>query len=75
MKMKMARTNIEWVAQVSLLRPGCSVGPISQEKPRSQKRDLGHPLKVWRLQLDFLAERTRISHFALLARTTCPVFL
>ena len=24
MKMKMARTNIEWVAQVSLLRPGCS---------------------------------------------------
>jgi hypothetical protein len=23
MKMKIARTNIEWVAQVSLLRPGC----------------------------------------------------
>jgi hypothetical protein len=32
---------------------GVPVGPISQEKPRSQKRDLGHPLKVWRSQLIF----------------------
>ena len=39
----MAR-NVEWV-----FRPGS----ISEEKPRSQKRDLGHPLKVWRLQLYF----------------------
>jgi hypothetical protein len=23
-------------------------GSICEEKPRSQKRDLGHPLKVWR---------------------------
>jgi hypothetical protein len=30
----MARTKVEWVAQVSKARPG-------------------HPLKVWRLQLDF----------------------
>jgi len=38
-------TNIEWVAQVSLLRPGflLAIGPAGI--PRSQKRDLGHPLK------------------------------
>ena len=30
---------MEWVAQVSLLRPGIS----SSRTPRSQKRDLGHP--------------------------------
>jgi len=45
----MARTNAEWewVAQVSLLRPGVfRLGPLCEEKPRSQKRDLGHPLKV-----------------------------
>jgi hypothetical protein len=26
------------------------LGPTCEEKPRSQKRDLGHPLKVWSLQ-------------------------
>jgi hypothetical protein len=52
-KMKMARTNLEWVAQVSLLRPGCSGRTDFSGETRSQKRDLGHPLKVWRLQLDF----------------------
>jgi hypothetical protein len=26
-----------------------AVGPTSEEKPRSQKRDLGHPLIVWRV--------------------------
>ena len=41
------RQNFKWVAQVSLLRPGFSgIGDLSAE-PRSQKRDLGHPLKVW----------------------------
>ncbi len=39
----MAR-NVEWV-----FRPG----PICEEKHRSQMRDLGHPLKVWKLQLSF----------------------
>jgi hypothetical protein len=37
------------------------VGPISQEKPRSQNRDLGHPLEVWRLQLDFRQRDLRFS--------------
>jgi hypothetical protein len=32
------------------LRPGCSVMTDSEEKPRSQNRDLGHPLIVWNLQ-------------------------
>src|SRR5271165_3762213 len=42
----LARTNIEWVAQVSLFRPGYSgQDPFVSRKPRSQKRDLGHPLK------------------------------
>jgi hypothetical protein len=27
------------------------LGPIARRKPRSQKRDLGHPLKVWRSHL------------------------
>jgi hypothetical protein len=42
--------NIKWVAQVSIFRPGCSGQDHCEEKPRSQKRDLGHPLKVWSLQ-------------------------
>jgi hypothetical protein len=37
----MGRTNNEWV-----FRPK----PICEEEPRSQKRDLGHPLKVWKSQ-------------------------
>jgi hypothetical protein len=32
---------------------------------------MGHPLKVWRLQLDFRLEHARISYLALLATTTC----
>jgi hypothetical protein len=32
---------------------GVPAGTHFREKPRSQKRDLGHPLKVWRLQIDF----------------------
>jgi hypothetical protein len=27
------------------------LGPICEEKPKSQERDLGHPLKVWKGQL------------------------
>jgi hypothetical protein len=45
----LTRTHVEWVAHVSLLRPGF-LGwgeTICEEKPRSQKRDLGHPLNVW----------------------------
>jgi hypothetical protein len=49
--MKIAQLNNEWVAQVSLLRPGCSGMTDSEEKTRSQNRDLGHPLIVWNLQL------------------------
>ena len=30
---------------------GVPARTICEEKPRSQKRDLGHPLKVWSLQL------------------------
>ena len=33
--------------QVSLLRPGFSGITISSEKPRSQRRDLGHPLNAF----------------------------
>ena len=33
-KMKMPRTNIKWVAQVSLLRPGCSgQDPFARRNP------------------------------------------
>src|SRR5580658_899575 len=86
----MARTNIGWVAQVSILRPGYFGRTISEEKPRSQNRDLGHPLThclaptlfVWqRLSLEAppsplssRPERTRISYFAADARTTGAVF-
>jgi hypothetical protein len=35
---------IEWVAQVSILRPGFPDQGHCEEKPRSQNRDLGHPL-------------------------------
>jgi hypothetical protein len=41
-KLKWRERMVEWVAQF---------GPLCKEKPSSQKRDLGHPLKVWRLQL------------------------
>jgi hypothetical protein len=55
----MARMIIEWVAQVSLLRPGCSgLAPICEEKPRSHNRDLGHPLKVWRFAACFSTEKS-----------------
>jgi len=41
----LAGTNVEWVAQVSLLRPEViPPRPICEGKPGSQKRDLGHPL-------------------------------
>jgi hypothetical protein len=32
---------------------GVAARTDSEEKPRSQNRDLGHPLKVWRLQFVF----------------------
>jgi hypothetical protein len=35
---------VEWVAQVSIFRPGFSRQIGSTETPRSQNRDLGHPL-------------------------------
>jgi hypothetical protein len=41
---EMARTKIKWVAQVSLLRHGFSRKRVLAGIPRSQKRDLGHPL-------------------------------
>ena len=73
--MKLLRTNIEWVAQVSLLRPGFLLanGP-GRNKERSvvegpavpstrNHSNLGHPSP--------LVIPTRISYFALLATTTC----
>jgi hypothetical protein len=51
---KLQPPDYEWVAQVSLLRPGCFGQDICEEKPRSQKRDLGHPPNI------------RLRHFHLL---------
>ena len=43
----MTRTKVEWVAQVSLLRPGCSGQDPFAEKTQVSKRDLGHPIEVF----------------------------
>jgi hypothetical protein len=48
--MKMARTN----------KVGAPVLTHCAEKPRSQKRDLGHPLNVWRLQFVFATKRLAV---------------
>jgi len=48
----MARTNFEWVAQVSFFETW--VFPARTHlrgETQVSKRDLGHPLKVWRLQV------------------------
>ena len=50
---KMTPTNIKRVAQVSLLRPGCSSLHLPPGSEFAQKRDLGHPLKVSKLQFVF----------------------
>jgi hypothetical protein len=39
----MTRRNIRWVAQVSILRPGCCGQHRRRGEPSSPKRDLGHP--------------------------------
>jgi hypothetical protein len=66
-KLKMLRTNVEWVAQVSILRPGLfGCDPFCEEKPRSQNRDPGHPLKSGGLQL-FFDRAHQTSYVALLA--------
>jgi hypothetical protein len=49
------------VAQVSILRPGCSGRIICEEKPRSQNRDLGHPLNIWRVQLVIVPSLTGLA--------------
>jgi hypothetical protein len=47
-------TIIEWVAQISILNLGVLLANRSRpEYPGLKKRDLGHPLKVWKLQLFF----------------------
>jgi hypothetical protein len=45
-KMTLQPLRFEWVAQVSLLRPGFIPVTGSTETPRSQQRDLGHPLNI-----------------------------
>jgi hypothetical protein len=50
--MKMARTHVEWVAQVSLLRPGFLPANESQpEHPGLKSVDLGHPLNYDRIAI------------------------
>jgi hypothetical protein len=41
------------------LRSGRDDNFVARIKPRSQKRDLGHPLEVWKLQ--FIFERAKRS--------------
>jgi hypothetical protein len=56
----MERTNIEWVGQVSLLRPGFfSQMGLGRKTQVSQKRDLAHPLEVWGLRL-ILTKRSAV---------------
>jgi hypothetical protein len=46
-KMKLARAKNEWVAQVSLLRPGFlgrRVNPFTRRNPGLKSETLGHPL-------------------------------
>jgi hypothetical protein len=57
----MRRKNIEWVAQVSPLRPGCY--------------GLLHAAGNNNRPLSSRPKRTRISYFAVPAATTCAVFL
>jgi hypothetical protein len=45
-KIKLQPPDFEWVAQVSLLRPGFLLRNRSYRTPRSQKRELGHPLNI-----------------------------
>jgi hypothetical protein len=50
-KMKMAPTNVEWVAQVSLLRPGFLPQMGLSRNTQVSKARPGHPLNIWRLDL------------------------
>jgi hypothetical protein len=44
---KLQSPRLEWVARVSILRPGFLFAKwVAAEKPRSQNRDLGHPLNI-----------------------------
>jgi hypothetical protein len=70
-KMKMARTNIEWVAQVSLLRPGCSGRTDFSGETQVSKSRPGPPTQSLEVAACFSTERTRISYFALVATSTC----
>jgi len=57
--MKMARTNIEWVAQVSLLRPGCSGRTdFSGETQVSESRP-GPPTQSLEVAACFSTEESR----------------
>jgi hypothetical protein len=56
-KMKMARTNIEWVAQVSLLRPGCSGRTDFSGETQVSKARPGPPTQSLEVAACFSTER------------------
>jgi hypothetical protein len=74
--------NLEWVAQVSLLRPGFLPGKsVLPKHPGLRSETWATHSKRGRLSGSALSplssrpKRTRISYFAALARTTCAVSL
>jgi hypothetical protein len=57
--MKVARTNIEWVAQVSLLRPGCSGRTDFSGETQVSKSRPGPPTQSLEVAACFSTELVR----------------